>query len=268
MDKNLTNSSPRSREKRQNENVNGNNHNRDRPQDHWGHKLGKKHKHTTRVCFVNINGLGKKQKSPKSEEIRTFMTQNKIDVMGMAEININWARVANKDTLWERTRHWFEHRIISVGYNTHDRNNKTSQQQGGTTTILKDKIAHRHRNCGFVRTGLGRWFWVQIAGKQGYVTRFITVYCPVYTGKGDNTVYSQHLRELNQDPTQRFWTDLGTEILHWKAPGEQIIISGDWNEKITSVNIQTWMSLFGLKELITSIHDGDPPYIPERKRCH
>ena len=211
MDKHLTTSSPQSRENRRQENGNGNNHNRDGSR----HKLGKKKKHTTRVCFVNINGLGKKQKGPKSEEIRTFMTKNKIDVMGMVEININWARVANKDTLRERTRHWFEHRIISVGYKTHDRNNKTSQQQGGTTTILKDKIAHRHRDCGFDMTGLGRWSWVRIAGKQGCVTRFITVYCPVYTGKGDNTIYSQQLRELNQDPTQRFWKDLGAEILNW-----------------------------------------------------
>ena len=98
-----------------------------------------------------------------------------------------------------------------------------------------------------------------IAGKQGCITQFITVYYPVYTGKGDNTVYTQQLRELTQDPMKRFWTDLGTEILNWKAAGEQIIISGDWNEKVTSINIQNWMGLFGLKELITSMHEGEPP---------
>ena len=127
------------------------------PQDYWGHKLGKKKKHTTRVCFVNINGLGKIQKSLKSEEIREFMTRNKVDVMGMAAINVNCSQVARRDTLWERTRSWFEHRIISTGYNIHDQNNMTSKQQGGTTTILKDKIAHRYRDYGIDMTGLGRW---------------------------------------------------------------------------------------------------------------
>ena len=125
-----------------------------------------------------------------------FMTRNKVDViLGLAETNVNWSRVPAKDTLWESTRTWFEHRIISVGYNIRDKVGKHKQQQGGTATLLKDKIAHRHRDNGFDETGLGRWAWVRIAGKQGCVTRFVNVYCPLKTGKG-NTIYTQQLREL------------------------------------------------------------------------
>ena len=88
--------------------------------------------------------------------------------------------------------------------------------------MLKDKIAHRHRDNGFDPTGLGRWSWVQIPGNQGCTTRFVTVYCPVKTSsKGLDTVYEQQLNYLSEDPTRQFWIDLGEQIITWHAEGEQ-----------------------------------------------
>ena len=206
-----------------------------------------------------------KKKSKKSEEVRMFMEEYSVDVMGLAETNVKWSKVRASDTLWDRTKSWFEHRALAVSYNMKDGVSTTKRQQGGTATILRDKIAHKMRDTGFDDSGLGRWSWVRIMGKQGCVTRFVTVYCPVKTGKG-NTIYTQQLRVLQEDPTVRFWKDLGEQILQWKANGEQLIVSGDWNEKINSDNITQWMALFDLRELVTSLHDCDPPTTYNRGR--
>ena len=265
MSNDTQNSPRRSRERSPGKTTNDKNHNRDQYPDYWGYKLGKKKSNTTRICLVNINGVGMKKNSKKSEEVRMFMEEHSVDVMGLAETNVKWSKVRASDTLWDRTKSWFEHRALAVSYNMKDGVSTTKRQQGGTATILKDKIAHKMRDTGFDDSGLGRWSWVRIMGKQGCVTRVVTVYCPVKTGKG-NTVYTQQLRILQEDPTMRFWKDLGNQILQWKANGEQLIISGDWNEKINSDNITQWMALFDLRELVTSLHDGDPPPTYNRGR--
>ena len=220
--------------------------------------MTKKRANTTRVCAINVNGIGAKNKSEKSLALQKWMEQQRVDVMCISEVNVNWAKVRNKDSLWERTKSWFEHRVIGVSYNVHNET-YNSRQQGGTATLLKDKIAHRHRDTGFDSSGLGRWSWARISGKQGCTTRFVTVYCPVKSGSGVSTVYAQHLTELQEDPTKRFWLDLGADILQWQADGEQLILAGDWNEDIQHKNIQDWMKLFGLKEAVTSLHPGRPP---------
>ena len=265
MSNDRRNSSRRSREKSTKGNKNDNSYSRDQSPDYCGHKLGKKRQNTTRVCLVNINGIGMKRQSKKSEEIRNFMDGGSVDVMGLVETNVNWSKLRARDTLWDRTKTWFEHRAISVAYNTKDGVSASKRQQGGTATLLKDKIAHKLQDTGFDPSGLGRWSWVRIRGRQGCVTRMVTVYCPVKTGKG-NTIYTQQLRVLQEDPTKRFWVDLGKQIMQWRANGEQLLISGDWNENVTGINVKEWMSLFTLKEMVTSLHEGTPPPTYNRGR--
>ena len=240
------------------ENANETYHNRALSSDSWGHRMKKKQENHTRICFVNVNGIGVSKKSPKSEDIRIFMHSHDVDVMGMAETNVNWAKVSTSHTLWDRTRTWFDRRVIAVAYNTLDKIGKFRRQPGGCACLVRDKVAHRHKDNGFDSSGLGRWSWVRIAGKQGCSTRFVTVYCPVKTGNG-NTVYNQQLRELNEDPTSRFWKDLSKQILEWQSQGDQLLISGDWNEEVSSPNMTEWAKLLGLTDIITSMHPGPSP---------
>ena len=242
------------------ENNKSTNSNRDQSLDYWGHKLVTKASNTTRILAINVNGIGVKHKNEKSEALRRWITENEVDVTCISETNVNWAKVRTYHTLWERTRTWFEHRIIGVSYNTCQKiQGRSRKQQGGTATLLKDDIAHRHRDNGFDMTGLGRWSWVRIAGKQGCITRFVTVYCPNKGSKGLQTVYAQQLTELSEEPTYRFWTDLGKAVLRWQSEGEQIILSGDWNEDIQTPLLNEWMSTLGLKEAVTSLHEGRAP---------
>ena len=91
------------------------------------------------------------------------MDECSVDVMGLVETNVNWSKLRARDTLWDRTKTWFEHRAIPVAYNTKDGVSASKRQQGGTATLLKYKIAYKLKDTGFDPSGLGRWASVSVA---------------------------------------------------------------------------------------------------------
>ena len=232
--------------------------NRRPPKDYWGHKMKKKEDKMVRIAFVNVNGIGMYARDAKSEDIRRFIHENGVDVMGIAETNVHWGKVHASHTLWDRTKRWAPDRRLGVAYNVHQRI-PTTHQPGGTATIAVEDIAQRFHSAGQDVKELGRWSWVKVTGKQNCVTRFVTVYCPKSTGKGMNTVYEQQLEFLKTDPTAKFWEDLAQSIVAWQNEGNQLVLMGDWNEEIVNSNLTEWMNTFGLSEAITGLHGPDPP---------
>ena len=88
-----------------------------------------------------------------------------VDVMGIAETNVNWGKVRSKDTLWDQTKLWAENRRLGVLFNTRQ-TLVTPYQQGGTATIAFNDMAHRYKRSGFDTSGLGRWSWIVVSGTQ------------------------------------------------------------------------------------------------------
>ena len=175
--------------------------------DIWGHTMKKKEHKKIRVSFVNVNGIGSYATHEKSQGIRRYIVDKEVDVMGIAETNVNWSRVYSRDTLWDRTKAWVPDRRIGVSYNLHQ--TVTSKTQpGGTATIAVNDMAHRFKASGYDSTGLGRWSWVVVSGKQNCVTRFVSVYAPQKSGTGMNTVYKQQLAYFKTNPIRRFWNNL------------------------------------------------------------
>ena len=232
--------------------------NRRPPKDHWGHKMKKKGEKAVRIAFVNVNGIGTHARNERSEGIRRFIQEKEIDVMGVAETNVHWGKVASHQTLWDRTKRWTPNRRLGVAYNIHQRL-PTQYQPGGTATMAFNDIAHRYKSSGQDTKKLGRWSWITTMGKQECVTRFVSVYCPKRSGTGMNTVYEQQLQHLHRNPTAAFWEDLARDIVKWQSEGNQLVLMGDWNEDIVNGNLTEWMSTFGLKEAVTGIHGSNPP---------
>lgn len=144
-------------EDRNQKKINGNiTHNHCPPRDEWGHKMRKKKDKTVRISFVNVNGIGSYRGHAKSEGIRSYIKEQEVDVMGLAETNVNWGKVRAKDSIWDRTKMWAQNRRIGVSYNTTQKIN-TTVQQGGTVTVAVQDMAHRVKQCGYDKSGLGRW---------------------------------------------------------------------------------------------------------------
>ena len=174
--------------------------------------MKRKRPNMIRIALLNINHIGQTCKSPKSEALREFIEEKDVDIIGMSELGVNWRKIEEKHSLWERTESWFSMRRIAVGYNSSDTLSLRTQY-GGTAIIARDKTAHKITLTGTDKSGLGRWAWINIRGKRNQIYRIVTVYCPVRPSsmkgsEGQDTVYAQHLRHTSKEPIKAFWDDL------------------------------------------------------------
>lgn len=229
---------------------------------HWGDSINSgRTSNSIRCSFVNINGIGMKRNNYKSNTIKQYMIEHNVDVMGLAELGVNWKTNSQQDSIWERTLRWFQNMRLSVGYNKRDKFTQRSQP-GGTAVLTQDRIALGICKNGSDERNLGRWTWSIFEGKEQKRTRFVSVYVPIRPANyGDNKVFYQHQRaliedEIKTDPIEQFWIDFWSDVDKWLAQGEELVIMGDWN---TDVVKDTFLSDFeerGLRPAVTGRHDG------------
>jgi hypothetical protein len=142
----------------------------------WGDNFGNKHQDTFRYCFANINGLPLGANHDKHDLITQAMVKYQIDILGLAEININFNRVGP-------TNQWKD-RFKKLSTNSHCATNRRSTSQdkqvfGGTAYLTSKSASHKVSLKGEDPLGLGRWTWAVFTGKQGLKTRIISGYRPV-----------------------------------------------------------------------------------------
>jgi hypothetical protein len=119
--------------------------------------------------------------------------------------------------------------------------------------------------------GLGRWYFAQLYGKHGKFLFVITAY-QVYNGNisnvGASTDFHQQWHilwladKLRPNPRKQFITDLTVEIKKWQQAGADIILGGDFNERLgeTQDGLAHLVTQCGLADVHTSNHgtDGKP----------
>ena len=113
-----------------------------RPEEAVGDGCGGKHKDNIRIVTQNINGIGQIAGSMKERNLKEFILEREIDIMGMQELYVCWAKVQEKNRIWDRFRHWREVAQLSVAYNIQEVN-KIRHQPGGTAVLSINKMANR-----------------------------------------------------------------------------------------------------------------------------
>ena len=108
----------------------------------WGDTMGMKSQNCCRIVLQNPSGLGVNKRSEKTQRIREFIENKHIDILGLPEVNVNWYLTEEGDSLWNRTRTWFEGIKISVAHNTKDSHNSTRHQFGGNAIITRNKLSY------------------------------------------------------------------------------------------------------------------------------
>ena len=90
------------------------------------------------------------------------------------------------------------------------------RQQGETFTVLVNKMMGRKILRVEDKTELGRWSYIQVAGKDKKIITIITGYIPcVQHNPGDDTVTAQQIRILKQmEKETSFHVNSGAKI--WK----------------------------------------------------
>ena len=214
----------------------------------WGDQFESKPPNTYRLCFENINGLGfEVSHNIKQDRFITWARENEIDVMGWAELNINWRLATPSEKLRERLRPGAWDKLqLSTAHNIHEK--LTKYQPGGVSLISFDQIAHRVSSSGSDPSGLGRWTWHSIRCKTRNI-RIITAYQPNITvGDEKQTVYAQHkrylryIRKSNLCPREAFRSDLTAQLQEWQAKGELLVIMMDVNDDLRDGITHRWLT--------------------------
>ena len=106
------------------------------------------------------------------------MNERDVDIFGMVETNVNFFKAKKKDTLWERTRGWFEGSHLLVAFNAMDTLSNTLQY-GGVLNMTSNMMSHRVIDQGNDLRQWERLIWTKYGGgsdNSPFIA--VTVYVP------------------------------------------------------------------------------------------
>ena len=89
-----------------------------------------------RYAFLNLNSIGSQKEHTKYDEVYRFNQFYNVDVFSAVEININWFQVPVAQSIWRKTRGWFEHQRVIPCWNQLDRSGN-KHQYGGNLLLLQ-----------------------------------------------------------------------------------------------------------------------------------
>ena len=190
-------------------------------QEFWGDRLKSKGDGDIRIATKNIQGLGLTPGNSKEDELKEWMVNRDLDIVGLQELNVNWNKCKHKARFCERFRSpaW-EYIRDSVAHNKHDR--KHRHYYGGCATIGINQVTHRVAGSGADERGLGRWSWLLLKGKNNRTVRIVTTYQPHINKNAlqPGTAYSQHRQHLLQQgietcPVELYREELLNQLKTW-----------------------------------------------------
>ena len=189
----------------------------------------------------------------------------------MSEVNIRWQKIPDS--------HKWHNRIKQISPASHIFANNVNDAPemktipGGTGLTCINEVACRVVAKGRDPTGLGRWVWLQLKGRNDKILRIVSFYRPC-DGKrqpmdstGLLTTYRQQKRFFGGqvDPRQRMITDLTQEFESWIKQNEQLVIMGDLNDDVRHKITDSWKDI-GLTEVVSSRFPQPPPTYNQTKQ--
>jgi len=214
-----------------------------------------------RFVFMNLNRLPISKADPKSSQLLENLKKYHIDVLMLAEVGLCWNNIPMEDRWAERTYKGplAAHRY-KFGYNVHaSKKTKKKVQWGGTGILSLHDTVHRTPQSGTDPSGLGRWTWTRIQGREGFWLRVVSAYRPVHNTTELGSTYQQHLRFLRsrnkrKDPRDQFLIDLKQQLQQWLLLGDNIMVGIDANEDVRHGDTHSMFHDLGLHDLILHHH--------------
>ena len=221
-----------------------------------------------RIIFLSHQGFvadsTTNEGKAKDDSLRAFIKNNNINVMLLAENNVHWKSVTPRERLEERTSTWFDALHMSNAYYK-DFQLDGKQQFGGCSAWCINETAYRVIRSGADETGLGRWAWCLLRGRNSIQLRVIAAYRPVLSQQGATTVWNQqhtYFLEKGEEKCPRllFNEHLTTAIKSWIDNGEQIVLGIDYNDKLDGKSdLEKRLSELGIMNAIQKNHQLPTP---------
>jgi hypothetical protein len=151
----------------------------------------------------NIANIPEDKRTSKSRQLMSYIVQKQADVFLMTEVGLCWKKVDSSNQWFERIFGKFRNARSVFAYNKTELSRTKVLQPGGVGMIVTDDAAHKVCEQGRDDTGLGRWTWVRLQGKDGVKVRILTAYQPV-EGEGPETANRWNLDHFRID-SLRCW---------------------------------------------------------------
>jgi hypothetical protein len=110
--------------------------------EYFGDKLAGRIPNMLRIGFLNINGVPGSAAHQKNKEILNNINNSYLDILGLAETNRCWHKLATKDRWMECTRGWWETQKTVLAYNLNENEISSEFQPGGVSLTSINKPAH------------------------------------------------------------------------------------------------------------------------------
>ena len=219
----------------------------------YGDKLQTKEDNTFRVVSQNVQTLPADARSERSRRVVNTIVSTEADVFLMNEVKLYWPKVEKQNKWFERVIGRFRAHRALFGCNTTEHDKTGLQQFGGVGLIATDEAVNRARNGGKDPTGLGRWVWMRFQGRNGHMTRVVSIYRPCHGSNGAASVHAQQDRyfkgteERDRKPRVALHEDLFVEATKWKEEGDHLILAGDMNEDVRTGLTNAFFTALGLR---------------------
>lgn len=227
----------------------------------FGDEWVKKREDRCRVACQNINNLPLWRTAFKNHII---MNQVKgadgADIRLWQEIGLSWSEVPPSQQWRQRVGSLRE--VSTFACNTKETTFGPTQA-GGTAIVGGGRMIPRCKGKGVDDSGLGRWAWMRLQGKNGRIITMVSVYCPCRPSTpGPGTVYEQHRRAFginDKEPRTAFWEDLQAFLSREKDLDHWLLVGGDFNADTRSREVREFFRQLNMENVITRVHGSTGP---------
>lgn len=157
--------------------------------------MGRKPSQTFRIGFQNINLLPTSARHYKSRQLANHIREGDYDIWMMNEIGLYWPKIDPPDQWEERIFGSLQDSTAVFAYNAQEPSVSEPIQYGGTGMVGTAEIKCRLQDRGRDPSGMGRWVWMRLTGKDGHHVLFVTAYRPCQSG-GAGSTFQQHSRAM------------------------------------------------------------------------
>jgi len=173
----------------------------------------------------------------KNAKLMPLHDRDKSRHSALTKLNTAWDLIGYNQCLPNKTRGWWELAHWSISHNKRDLH-RDIYQPGGMAVLITNKATHWATQAGDDGSGLGRWSWVCLWGKQDRKICIISLYWPCPSCRHLST-NQQHIcwfssQGKNCKPWDQIFTDLIESIQEWQMQGNQVIVVGNWNKDVCS----------------------------------
>ena len=106
----------------------------------FGHPFAVKPEGTVRIGYINLGGI-KSHLSANDSQPYKFLSDNRVDIICLSELNMNWRLVPAAQQLRECLRGWWDRLHISTGYFQSYKCSSTEQYGGECNLVMGDQAS-------------------------------------------------------------------------------------------------------------------------------